>query len=577
MVGCEKSLRRYNHNLIMMFSDNPPYFEQDTYEVEVPEEVEPPVDIFQIKAHDRDANDNAVIKYLILAGNEDNAFNINPDTGMLSSASKHNYEERSEYHLHIAARNLRTFQGPNANNIVNPAVQVIVRIRDINDELVVFDQQSYHFRIFENMPRSQTIGVLNATNPRRNANEQDIVYWMQEDKQHKNKFWINSKSGELVLMDSVDRDFPANEQSFRFKIFARDRLSINSFNTSVVVIIDVLDVNDNSPTFNEEKYVLELPESLPPGTTFPSFYAVRDIDSGPNGKIVAYHLNGTANELSMFSINNITGVITLMTPLDFETRDKHEFMIVAFDGGVPPNIGVASVVIQVANINEYSPKFIGLPYEFLVQENAFEGTSVGQVKAIDDDGNNIKYGIADGDTDFFYIEEESGRIFVRKSLVSRTQYTFIARATDDGAPQNYSLGVQVIVRVKEANDFPPVFTSNAYHGSIVEKRETDKVIAKVEAVDKDLQDNTVTYSIASGNEDGIFVIEPSSGEIRIASGQGYKIDYDQRKQYTLLVQATDSHKTPLYGLSMVAIDVQDTNDHPPLFSKTAYSASILGE
>ena len=133
------------------------------------------------------------------------------------------------------------------------------------------------------------------------------------------------------------------------------------------------------------------------------------------------------------------------------------------------------------------------------------------------------------------------------------------RATDDGVPQNFSLGVQVVVKIKDINDFPPVFTSNNYHGNVIEKKESDKVIVKVEAIDKDLQNNTVTYSIVGGNEDGIFMIDELNGQIRIIPGQGTKIDYDYKKQYTLLVQAIDSHETPLYALSMVTIDVQDTS------------------
>lgn len=35
-----------------------------------------------------------------------------------------------------------------------------------------------------------------------------------------------------------------------------------------------------------------------------------------------------------------------------------------------------------------------------------------------------------------------------------------------------------------------------------------------------------------------------------------------------------AHVTPLIGLSMVTINVIDSNDHPPVFSKTAYSASL---
>ncbi|XP_054156169.1 protocadherin Fat 4-like isoform X2 [Oppia nitens] len=556
-------------------NDNAPYFEQNQYVVEVSEELEPPVDIFQVKANDRDANDNAVIKYLILAGNDDNVFNINPETGLLSTAEKLNYERKTEYKLYVAARNLRPFQGPNAANIINPSVEVIVRVRDINDELVIFDQQSYHFRVFESLPKNQAIGFVNATNPGRLPNEQDIIYWIgEENRKQKGKFAINQKTGELILKEPIDRDMPNNEQAFKLKIYARDRLSINSFNTSVPVIVDVLDVNDNSPVFNEDRYVLELPESLPSGTTFPAFYRVSDLDAGLNGKIVGYYLNTTVEEHQLFAINNQTGVITLLAALDSETRDKHEFGIIAVDGGQPPNIGTATVVVNVANINEYSPKFVGLPYEFLVQEKAFEGTSVGQVRAIDEDGNAIKYSVSDGDTDFFYIEEDSGRLFVKKPLISRTQYTFIVRATDDGVPQNFSLGVQVIVKVRESNDYPPVFTSSNYHGVVVEKRESDKVVVKVEAIDKDLQNNSVSYSMVGGNEDGVFVINGHNGEIKIVPGMGPKLNYDNKKQYSLLVQATDSHITQLYGLAMVVIDVQDTNDHSPVFSKSVYSATL---
>ncbi|XP_053211715.1 protocadherin Fat 4-like isoform X1 [Panonychus citri] len=555
-------------------NDNPPFFDREMYEVEVPEEVDPPYEVARITASDKDYGDNAVIKYLILAGNEDKSFAINPDTGLISTTEKLNYERKTEHILHVAARNLRPFQGPQAASIVNPAVQVTIRVKDINDELVVFDQQSYHFKIIENMAPNQIIGQLNATNPRRVDSEQDIIYWLAEDKTKKPKFKIIPKTGEIFLVETVDRDPPASEHSFKLRAYARDSLSINTFNTSVPVIIDVLDVNDNAPTFDEERYMLELPESLPPGTIFPSFFKARDSDAGLNGKIVSYHLNGSDSELEMFKIDNKTGTISLGGSLDYETQATHEFVVIALDGGDPPNIGSATVVIGVTNINEHSPKFVGLPYEFWAQENAQEGTSVGQVKATDEDGNNIIYSITDGDTDYFTIEEKTGRIFVRKGLASRTSYTFVARATDDGLPTNYSLGVQVKVLVKEANDFPPVFTSNSYRGRVIEKQESNKVIIKVEALDKDLQNNTISYSIASGNEQGIFIIDRMTGEIRVMPGLGSKIDYDKQKQFTLLVQATDSHKTPLFGLTMVTIDVADVNDHPPTFTKMAYSASL---
>ncbi|KAI2804340.1 hypothetical protein BLOT_003322, partial [Blomia tropicalis] len=558
-------------------NDNAPFFEREQYSLEVSEEIDPPVEIFQIKAQDLDVGDNAVIKYLILAGNDDKAFNINTDSGLITTSDRLDYERKSVYKLFIAARNLRPFQGPHAADIINPSVEVTIHVKDINDELVVFDQRLYKFRIPENLPRGTLIGALNATNVKRLDVQQDVVYWIDDD-EGKNavgtKFNINPKTGEIIVIDTIDCDMPANEKMFKFKVSARDQLSINEFNTSVNVRIEIEDLNDNSPRFNEESYGLELPESLPTGTALPPFYRVNDIDSGLNGKIVHYRIRGNESDISYFAINDTTGVITLAKPLDYERKTQLEFELLAADGGDEPRWGNAKVTIFVANINEYSPKFVGLPYEFFVQEKAVEGTSVGVVKATDDDGNNIVYSINDGDHEFFTIEPDTGRIYVSKPLVGRTQYSFIARATDDGLPQNFSLGVQIMVRVQDNNDYPPVFTANTYYGTVQERIDSDQVIAKVKAIDKDLENNTITYSIVGGNDERFFDIDPNLGEIRVVPGKGVHLDFDERKQFSLLVQAKDSHATPLSGLTIVVVDVKDINNHPPVFSKTSYSMQI---
>ncbi|OQR76891.1 protocadherin Fat 4-like [Tropilaelaps mercedesae] len=176
--------------------------------------------------------------------------------------------------------------------------------------------------------------------------------------------------------------------------------------------------------------------------------------------------------------------------------------------------------------------------------------------------------------DFFGIERGSGRVFVRKQLESRTAFHFVAVATDDGAPANRSLGVKVTVHVREVNNHPPVFSHQSYEGSVLEKLTSDRVVIRLHATDLDLQNNTISYDISSGNEDQVFIIDHITGEIRINPTNVHLLDYDRKQQYIMLVQAKDSHVTPLIGLSMVTINVIDANDHPPVFSKTAYSASL---
>lgn len=54
--------------------------------------------------------------------------------------------------------------------------------------------------------------------------------------------------------------------------------------------------------------------------------------------------------------------------------------------------------IQVTNVNEFSPEFVNLPYEYHAEENAGKGTSIGHVVARDADGDEITYSLSNGDS-----------------------------------------------------------------------------------------------------------------------------------------------------------------------------------
>ncbi|XP_013793137.2 protocadherin-7-like [Limulus polyphemus] len=198
-------------------NDNPPTFESDNYVVNVPEEREPPYKVFEIIAEDKDSGENAEMKYNIIGGNENNAFEIDEDSGIVYTADKLNYEDQSEHKLEIVARNTKPFQGPTAVNLANPVVQLIVRVQDINDGAVVFSQPSYQYGILENTPRAESIGFVNATNFGRSPQDQDITYWIGEGNDN-DLFWVNPNTGMVILMDTLDADPPANQRLFNLKV-----------------------------------------------------------------------------------------------------------------------------------------------------------------------------------------------------------------------------------------------------------------------------------------------------------------------------------------------------------------------
>lgn len=86
------------------------------------------INSLNFQAKDDDTSENAALKYLIVGGNEDKMFTINEDTGLVTTADKLNYERQSEYVLHVAARNVKPFQGPQAAALANPFVKLIVKV-----------------------------------------------------------------------------------------------------------------------------------------------------------------------------------------------------------------------------------------------------------------------------------------------------------------------------------------------------------------------------------------------------------------------------------------------------------------
>lgn len=74
----------------------------------------------------------------------------------------------------------------------------------------------------------------------------------------------------------------------------------------------------------------------------------------------------------------------------------------------------------------------------------------------------------------------------------------------------------------------------------------------VSATDGDATDNTVTYSIASGNDGSHFSINSSTGVITTNSTA---LDYESTTSYSLVIEAADSASSAQTGSTTVSIMV----------------------
>lgn len=123
-----------------------------------------------------------------------------------------------------------------------------------------------------------------------------------------------------------------------------------------------------------------------------------DADQGNNAAIRYAIISG--NTQSQFSIDSLTGDVSLVKPLDYETLRNYRLVIRAQDGGSPARSNTTQLLVNVKDVNDNAPRFYTSLFQESVLENVPTGYSIVKVQAYDaDEGQNaeIKYSIAPRD------------------------------------------------------------------------------------------------------------------------------------------------------------------------------------
>lgn len=128
--------------------------------------------------------------------------------------------------------------------------------------------------------------------------------------------------------------------------------------------------------------------------------------------------------------------------------------------------------------------------------------------------SDILYTLVDSADGFFSIDEHTGLISLERPLDREVQavYELKARVSDQGSPRLSSL-CQVVVSVLDINDNPPVFEHREYTATVSEDVAAGTQVLRVQAASRDMEANgEISYSIISGNEHGMFSIDPRTGK-----------------------------------------------------------------
>ncbi|XP_051522633.1 protocadherin-15-like [Myxocyprinus asiaticus] len=545
-------------------NQSPPRFPQLIYILEISEAMRTGATLLNIQATDRERDP---ITYTILSGDPNNVFEVSQKSGLLLLAKTLDREITDSYMLTVTASDGK----PDGTSTAT----VNIVVTDVNDNDPVFDPLLPLNLTVQEEEANAFVGQVKATDLDLGVNGQ-VHYRLVS---HKDLFRI-STDGSIFTAVPLDRE---ERGQYDLVVEAWDRAK-DPRRTTLTLSITVLDVDDNSPVFSQSAYHATLPENSPVGMVILNISAL-DPDLDAN---ITYRIR-TEDARELFAVNPLTGELRVLHSLDFEkflpNGTTHMFVVEAVDGGngnMPP--GLASVIITVMDMNDFSPVFTQTLYRGMVAPNAIKGTVVTTVHAQDLDplgtaASRVHYKVDleqfPYSASIFDIEENSGSVLTKVNLNEEpnTKFNLAVIAYDDGEPMKFNKSLVEITVLQPS--IIPVFTQEEYRFSPVSENAPVGTVTGV--ILAAAINQTIIYSITEGNEGGEFIVNNITGVISTAK----PLDYESNSSYVLHVEA-DSMRVVSSNLrapsksntAKVFIDVQDENDHPPVFTKPLYLGGV---
>lgn len=463
-------------------------------------------------------------------------------------------------------------------------IHVSVRVIDENDNAPVFAMPIMNVEFPENTPKD----VKRTLNPARdldigNYNTQKYNIVSGNVNQAFKLSYQREKDGvlylDLQINGILDRE---TTSSYALIIEAIDG-GVPPLKGTMTVNVLIQDVNDNPPVFNQTRYFGTVPENATVGTSIIKVHAT-DADSGDNG-VVEYTINHRQSDRDgFFDIDSSSGLIIVNKPLDFETKEVHELVVVAKDRGMQPLETTAFISIKVTDVNDNQPLinliFLSDDATPKISEGAGTGEFVARISVHDPDSkneySNVNVTLEGGEGHFGLTTQDNIIYLVVISMPLdrefRSNYTLNVVATDTGLPPLHAFKTFNML-VTDINDNSPEFEQSQFYTNVLEIAEPGSSVFQVQATDKDEGINSeLTYTImeTTDNRPSWFEIDASTGLITTKT----HVDCDTDSMPKLIVVAADHGSPSLSSSATVFVTIHDVDDNEPVFSHTFYNVTI---
>lgn len=327
------------------------------------------------------------------------------------------------------------------------------------------------------------------------AGRGQVKYTLRHTDVSQQVFDLDRSTGALIVAGKVDRE---TKSIYEMEVHALDTgASTNPQSSSVSVRVEVLDVNDNAPEWLEDPVTVTVAEDSTVGSVVYNFTAT-DADADANAElrytIVVQHrpLHHQRPVPNPFSLDPLTGMLTLVEQLDFETVREYVMVVRATDQASNVTERLFSDVtarIVVLDVNDNGPIIVSPAFNTLYADgSARPGDRLCDVVAVDRDaGDNGRtvYTIGGGnDRGAFNIGYDTGALVLAGFVDTAKKHRLNITVADRGTPARYSHLI-LDVAFTTSTEQSVQFAQKMYAANVSEDAPVGSFVVKVTANSND--------------------------------------------------------------------------------------------
>ncbi|XP_052765608.1 cadherin-87A-like isoform X2 [Mya arenaria] len=575
---------------ILDVNDNYPTFDRLNYTETIPENSQEGTNVVRIQARDIDSLQlgTAGLRYYLRESPYSPLFDIDEITGQLivakCTAGKHGQYPCLDYDIPPRTYTLSVSAVDSLGLGWSKAIDVFVRVTDVNDNPpTVID---YTRSIFENSVRFDPPLEVQGNDIDTNSR---LSYSIQT--QAPNSFWaIDPNTGEIFVNKPNGAGIKFDDGQTGLGRFLLDVAVTDGIYTVISkVTILVIDINDNGPVFQPSLYEISIIETTPPGLSILQLLATDKDDPSSENGILEYKIS--TGSLGQFRVDINTGKLytTDTAVLDYDNNNRYEMQVRVSDKGKPRLTALATVIVNILNVNNKDPYIDPFLQNFVVYDNAFIGQKIGTIRAYDQDadaqfnftfndqkeatsdqGYVVDYNVYDF-RNLFIIDQKNGSILVNGKLNSRiTNIVTYGVTVQDVTPKPPQTGLgQAFIRIKPFNTQPPEFENFTSPIYIDEEQPIGSVIVSLIARDN----NGIEEFKIIEQPDDFFTVNPNTGAVSVIS----RVDYDDVRMINdsyLIVQVLDTGEPKLSATASLSVIFRNINDNFPNFLRRSTNTPV---